>query len=265
MLGLMAGLAFRNPGTVVMFALAGALIGHFFFDAAHEPRPDADLGDDEPDAERTPARKGRRQPLTREALETQAQQHFARHVCALLIEVARSDGEVVRDEMRVAREYFQHELKYGPEALEVVREHLKEFLHKPPSLDAATAACREEMPAADRLLLVDVLYQLALADGALQRAEQDTLRRIGRGLGLQEEDMRAVAARHLGSGDAHYTRLGLPADASDADVKRAFRQLATTHHPDKVAHLGPGAVEQATRRFREIKDAYEEIRRLRGL
>jgi DnaJ like chaperone protein len=48
-------------------------------------------------------------------------------------------------------------------------------------------------------------------------------------------------------------------------VKRAFRQLAAAHHPDKVAHLGPGAVDQANRRFREIRDAYEEIRRLRGL
>jgi DnaJ like chaperone protein len=195
----------------------------------------------------------------------EAQEHFARHVCALLMEVARADGEVVRDEVRVAREYFEHELKYGPEALDLVRRHLKEFLHRPPSLDEAAATCREEMPRAERLLLLDVLYQLALADGPLQRAEQEALRQVARGLGFEEDTVRSVAARHLGDGEAHYTRLGLAPEASDAEVKRAFRQLAAAHHPDKVAHLGPGAVEQANRRFREIRDAYEEIRRLRGL
>jgi DnaJ like chaperone protein len=259
----MVGLALRHPLAVVLFSLAGGVVGHFFFDAPHEPL--ADLPDDE-DPEATPVPRRRpREPLSRETLDTQAQEHFARHVCALLMEVARADGEVVRDEVRVAREYFQYELKYGPEALDVVRGHLKEFLHRPPSLDEAAATCREEMPRAERLLLVDVLYQLALADGALQRAEQESLRRVARGLGFGEDEVRAIAAQHLGDGDAHYSRLGLSPDASDADVKHAFRKLAAAHHPDKVAHLGPGAIEQATRRFQEIRNAYDEIRRLRGL
>lgn len=266
MVGLMVGLALRHPLAIVLLLLLGVAVGHYFFDATSEPPPEPldDPADD--DDERTPVTFARRrEPLTRDELDTQAQEHFARHVCALLMEVARADGEVVRDEVRVAREYFENELKYGPEALDVVRRHLKEFLHHPPSLDEATAACRAEMPTADRLLLVDVLYQLALADGGLQRSEQESLRRIARGLDLAAEDVRAIAALHLGDADAHYERLGLSPEASDAEVKRAFRQLAAAHHPDKVAHLGPGAVEQATRRFRELKEAYEEIRRLRGL
>lgn len=268
MVGLIVGLVFRHPAAVVLFTLLGFVVGHHFFDAPHalpSELPDTDEDPDDDD-ERTPVRRvRRREPLTREALDTQAQEHFARHVCALLMEVARADGDVVRDEVRVAREYFEHELKYGPEALDVVRRHLKEFLQRPPVLEQAIAACRSEMPSGDRMLLVDVLYQLALADGALQRAEQESLCRIARGLGLTEEDVRSIAARHLGDGDEHYERLGLSPGASDAEVKRAFRHLAAAHHPDKVAHLGSGAVEQATRRFREVKDAYEEIRRLRGL
>ncbi len=265
--GLIVGLALRHPLAIVLFAIAGGLLGHVIFDAPHEPPP-PDLPDDteeDPEATPVPRLRPRREPLTREAVDMQAQEHFARHVCALLMEVARADGEVVRDEVRVAREYFEHELKYGPEALDLVRRHLKEFLHRPPSLDEAAATCRAEMPRAERLLLMDVLYQLALADGALQRAEQETLRHVARGLGFGEDEVRSIAARHLGDGEAHYTRLGLAPEASDDEVKRTFRQLAAAHHPDKVAHLGPGAVEQASRRFREIRDAYEEIRRLRGL
>ncbi|MFY0523831.1 DnaJ domain-containing protein [Archangium gephyra] len=114
------------------------------------------------------------------------------------------------------------------------------------------------------MLLLDALYGLALVDGHLQRAEQDTLRRVSQGLGLSEEEFRSVTARHFGDGQVHYARLGLTPEASDADVKRAFRQLAATHHPDRVANLGKGAVEQASRRFQEIRESYEEILRLRG-
>jgi DnaJ like chaperone protein len=163
------------------------------------------------------------------------------------------------------REYFTHQLRYGPEALELVRRLLKEFLERPPSATQAAAACRDEMDTSERMLLLDALYVLALVDGQLHRAEQDTLGRLAQALGLSEEDRRSVASRHVDDGERHYARLGLSPDASDADLKRAWRQLAATHHPDRVAHLGPGAVEQASRRFQEIREAYDEIRRLRGL
>jgi DnaJ like chaperone protein len=132
-------------------------------------------------------------------------------------------------------------------------------------VETSIEACRDELPSGDRLLLIDTLYQLALVDGDLKRSEQELLRTIAKGLGLTEEDRRSVAARYLGTADAQYARLGLNPGASDVEVKRAYRQLASAHHPDRVSHLGSGAVEQATRRFQEIQDAYEDIRRLRGL
>ena len=116
-----------------------------------------------------------------------------------------------------------------------------------------------------RRALLDALFELTLVDGALQRSEREALRRAARGLGISEEDEQAIAVRHLGEGDAHYALLGLTPEATDAEVKRAFRQLAAQFHPDKAAHVGRQAAEQAARRFQEIRDAYEEIRRLRGL
>jgi molecular chaperone DnaJ len=51
----------------------------------------------------------------------------------------------------------------------------------------------------------------------------------------------------------YYEVLGVPRDASDADVKKAFRQLARTLHPDVSSE--PGAEE----RFRECAEAYEVL------
>jgi uncharacterized tellurite resistance protein B-like protein len=61
-----------------------------------------------------------------------------------------------------------------------------------------------------------------------------------------------------------YERLGLQNNASEDEVKQAYRRLAQKLHPDKVAHLGPQAVELAGKAFARINEAYERIRKQRG-
>jgi curved DNA-binding protein len=52
----------------------------------------------------------------------------------------------------------------------------------------------------------------------------------------------------------YYEVLGVPRDASKEDIRKAFRKLARTHHPD-VATEKAGAEE----RFKEINEAYEVL------
>lgn len=52
-----------------------------------------------------------------------------------------------------------------------------------------------------------------------------------------------------------YELLGVPADASDADIKSAYRKLALRYHPDR----NPGD-KQAEERFKEISQAYAVLR-----
>ncbi len=56
-----------------------------------------------------------------------------------------------------------------------------------------------------------------------------------------------------------YHTLGIGADASDTDVRAAYRRLVQRHHPD---HNGGSA--ESARRFEAVQDAYAEVRRLRG-
>ncbi|RBP45963.1 curved DNA-binding protein [Roseimicrobium gellanilyticum] len=52
----------------------------------------------------------------------------------------------------------------------------------------------------------------------------------------------------------YYTTLGVPRDASEADIKKAFRKLAREHHPDVAKDK-----EAAEERFKEINEAYEVL------
>ena len=49
----------------------------------------------------------------------------------------------------------------------------------------------------------------------------------------------------------YYTVLGLNRDASDDDIKKAYRKLAMKHHPDRNPEKG------AEESFKEAKEAYE--------
>lgn len=52
--------------------------------------------------------------------------------------------------------------------------------------------------------------------------------------------------------------------ASEEELKKAYRRMATRHHPDKVSHLGPEAQQAAKEKFQQLNQAWEQIRRERG-
>ena len=51
----------------------------------------------------------------------------------------------------------------------------------------------------------------------------------------------------------HYATLGLASSASLTEVKKAFRQLAALHHPDR------NTAAEAPARFRAVQEAYEVL------
>lgn len=62
-----------------------------------------------------------------------------------------------------------------------------------------------------------------------------------------------------------YEILGISKNSSDEEVKKAYKELVSKYHPDKVEHLGDDFKKIAHEKFVEIKNAYEEIKKLRGM
>jgi DnaJ like chaperone protein len=58
-----------------------------------------------------------------------------------------------------------------------------------------------------------------------------------------------------------YAILEIDRNASPEDIKHAYRRLAGQYHPDKVMHLGEEFKALAEKRFKEIQQAYDQLKK----
>ena len=132
-------------------------------------------------------------------------------------------------------------------------------------------------------LLLDMLLDIVYAEGPLDAAKLAIVRKLCWSLGVHERELAALAAMrgyaYAGAGGAYeqpradarapgkdpYAVLGITADASEREIKNAYRRLISQHHPDKLGDVPEELKRRAEERAREINAAYEKIRESRGI
>jgi DnaJ-domain-containing protein 1 len=62
-----------------------------------------------------------------------------------------------------------------------------------------------------------------------------------------------------------YAVLGIASGASDEELEQAYRRRMSEYHPDRVANAAKEIRDMADRRAREINQAYDRIKRQRGI
>jgi DnaJ like chaperone protein len=119
---------------------------------------------------------------------------------------------------------------------------------------------KESISARERGLLLGMAETLGV--GRVDLAHLEAVLRARRGF----RERRGPAASPRSPAGA-YQALGLTPEATDAEVKTAYRRLMNQHHPDKQAARGmpESLLEAAKERTREIRAAYELIREQRGM
>ena len=130
------------------------------------------------------------------------------------------------------------------------------------------AVCRQiaaVMPQEQRLQLIAFLCEIAKADGHIVQEERDALRQICVQLGLDggtAEQMMGLGGSSL---EDAYRVLGLSPEATDEEVRRAYKQMARENHPDRVASLGEDVRRAAEKKFKEIGEAKNRIFKARNM
>lgn len=124
---------------------------------------------------------------------------------------------------------------------------------------------RTRMPEDYRLQLIAFLADITKADGRVDASEDQALRLIARLIGLGDEVVTQMLYTGGSSLEDAYKVLGVTPDATDDEVRRAYKTLALKYHPDRVASLGDDVKEAAQRKFQEINAAKEQVFKSRNM
>ncbi len=193
--------------------------------------------------------------------------------------VAKADGRVTPDEIRMARAVMDH-LQLDAALRKAAEKLFTEGKGAEFPLDEVLQQFRKEVGRRTTLIqmFMEIQLQSAYADGQLHPAERKILLHIAAELGIAralyeqlESMVRASAGQAPGATpqrptlEGAYETLGVESSASDAEVKRAYRRLMSQHHPDKLVAKGlpEEMMKMATEKTHQIRAAYEAIQEAR--
>jgi DnaJ like chaperone protein len=188
---------------------------------------------------------------------------FVLSMLVLMADVMKADGKVLKSELDYVKVYLLR--TFGEEdAIEALK-LLKEILDKPIPEDDVCNQIRANLDYSSRLQLLHLLFGLAAADKVVCIEEVATIERIAYKLGISTPDLNSIKSMFIEEIDWAYKVLEIEKNADNDAIKKAYRRMAMKYHPDKVSYLGEDIRKSATEKFKKVNEAYEKIKRERGL
>ncbi|MCR4808564.1 MAG: DnaJ domain-containing protein [Prevotella sp.] len=186
--------------------------------------------------------------------------------------IIRADGRVMHSEMELVRNFLRD--NFGEQAklqgndillkiLEEEKRQGREGFRR--TIRQACFEASQHLDYGGRLQLMNFLVMIAQADGSVDQTEIEALKEVAGWMQVPESEVESML--HLGgkTTDDDYKVLGVSPQATDEELKKAYRKLALEHHPDRVAKLGDDVRRAAEKKFQEINAAKERIWKARGL
>jgi DnaJ like chaperone protein len=232
----------------------GSWLGHYFFDQSKEDKTSD----------------------TEFKAYQRRQGEFIFHVFRLCAKLAKADGPINEREVSHMERLMRHQFRMNERGRLQAVKIWKNAKESNDTFEQYAHAFFEGF-GRDRhhvLNMLDLLFATAAADGGLHPREEEMLLRaagifqVGR---LQYERVKSRFYQTRASGgmqqprwdplDPHYAILGAEMTDSLDTIKKKYRALAMTWHPDKMASKGVStdAIRHAKEKFQQINEAYEKI------
>ncbi|MFT5846714.1 MAG: DnaJ like chaperone protein [Psychroserpens sp.] len=211
------------------------------------------LGDGNTQGRQTSS-QSRSQPQTRSG-------DFELSLLILASVVIKADGRQEQSELDFVRSQFVS--MYGKDRANQAFKLFKNISKQHIPTRKVCLQIREMMDHASRLQLLHFLFGIAKADGMVTDDEVSQIYMISGYLGISPRDYGSIKAMFYSSTDNAYEILEITKDATDSEVKKAYRKMAKKYHPDKVIHLGEEHQKGAEEKFRHVQSAYEQLQKER--
>ena len=194
---------------------------------------------------------------------TEQRNSFLVSLLVLSAAVIKADGKTLQAELDCVKDFVRR--NFGDAAVPEAMRMLEELTRQDVNIYSVGPQIARYMNYSQRLQLFHYLVQIAMADGHIDKKEKGVLEVIGDTIGLSQGDYASVISMFYKEANAAYTVLEISPSATDDEVRSAYRKMAMKNHPDKVATLGPDIQKAAAEKFRQIQEAYETIKKERGM
>lgn len=193
---------------------------------------------------------------------TTKQRDFNVSLLVLSAAVMKADGYVKKSELDYVKRFFL--TNFGQERAEKYILMLREILKQDIQVYEVSQQIGHFMDYSSKLQLLHYLFGIASADGHTHEKEIDIISVIAKYMGISSADFQSIKAMFVQDVDSAYKILGIEINATDDEVKKAYREMAKKYHPDKVSYLGEDVRKSAEQKLQEVNEAYDKIRKQRG-
>jgi DnaJ like chaperone protein len=186
--------------------------------------------------------------------------------------LAKADGHVSRHEIKAAEDIMSQMQLNAAQRKAAIR-----FFDQGKSedfpLEAVLQQFKKECHGRRNLvqMFLEIQIATALSDGKVDASEKRILFKIGDILGFSRQHIEHLFNIEQGAGasasntmsrEQAYKILGVDSNASQAEIKKAYRRLMSQHHPDKLVAKGlpEEMIQLATEKTQEIRKAYDLVK-----
>jgi len=189
---------------------------------------------------------------------------------SMLAKLAKADGIVSEVAKRKINEFMIYDLKLDSNAYGYATKVFNEALNQNVSFESLADSFYQQFSNSPQVLqlMLDIFYRIALSDGKMSAKEQEMIDYAARAFRISDSFVDSLRRKYgFAQENKAYAVLGLKEDASEAEIKKAYRKLILDFHPDTIASKGLADEfkQYATKRFREIQEAYEIICKERNI
>lgn len=190
---------------------------------------------------------------------------FTIGVIVLSAKMAKADGVVTRDEINAFKQVFRVPAHESANVAKVFNQARKDSAGFEPYAKQLAGMFRDNPVVLEELL--NCLAFIAHADGALHPAEQSFLQDVSAIFGLDRAAFERATSTTLDADNADpYQLIGVTREATNDEIKSAYRALVRENHPDRLMAQGVPEefIEVANAKLAGINAAYETIQKERG-
>ena len=216
--------------------------------------------------------EGETMRLTDEQSQQGDRNSFFISMLVLAAYIVKADGKVMHSEMELVRNMLRQ--NFGEVGRSQGDDILRKLFDEQKRVGASSfrntvmQCCQQiarNMDYSQRLQLLNFLVMISQADGRVDPAEVTAMKECAQWMQMSVDEVDSMLGLGKDDLESAYRVLGVSPNASDDEVKKAYRRLALEHHPDKVAALGDDIRKAAEKKFQEINAAKDKIWKARGL